>query len=473
MKSETRFFSKGLSVNLLKRCWPLWACYLCLLLLMLPGAMLNLLQEAQPENAAAVVRMNVLNTGCFLAEISFGVAIVVAMAMFSFLYNARTCGMLSSMPLKRETVFTTAYLTGLLPLLAADFLTAAVTFLLFREYLSAETMLTWLALAVMGNVAFYGFAVFCAMLTGSLFILPLAYAALSLAAFVAEEALHGLLGILLYGYTYSRAILGKFSPITELLTVLEVSSGDVEKDLAAAFPGNSPMLQAGEAAEYAVRGLPVLFVYFLCGILFSLAALRLLKRRNMEYAGDTVAFPVLKPIFKYCMAVGSALVFACFVAKEIFSRAIHGLPLAVITAVLLMAGAFIGYFTAEMLIQKTMHVFKGTWKGLLIVWLAAVLFTAGCRLDVTGYSAKVPVAGDVKEVSVLWQGREQEFSSQEKIDEVTAFHKSILAGKRQNEQAADTTLLCLNYELQDGRVLSRLYKIDPSFTVPSFFAQQK
>ena len=37
MKSRISFFNRGIAQNLLRRFWPLWAAYFCLLLLILPG----------------------------------------------------------------------------------------------------------------------------------------------------------------------------------------------------------------------------------------------------------------------------------------------------------------------------------------------------------------------------------------------------------------------------------------------------
>ena len=39
MKSKTSLFNKGVSLNLLKRYWPLWAGYFMLLLLVTPAAL--------------------------------------------------------------------------------------------------------------------------------------------------------------------------------------------------------------------------------------------------------------------------------------------------------------------------------------------------------------------------------------------------------------------------------------------------
>lgn len=41
MKSKISFFNAGISKNLLRRCWPLWAAYLAMLILILPVALAN------------------------------------------------------------------------------------------------------------------------------------------------------------------------------------------------------------------------------------------------------------------------------------------------------------------------------------------------------------------------------------------------------------------------------------------------
>ena len=50
MKSKTSFFNRGIAKNLLHRCWPLWAAYLILLLLLLP-----LMLRQQVQNAYGYV----------------------------------------------------------------------------------------------------------------------------------------------------------------------------------------------------------------------------------------------------------------------------------------------------------------------------------------------------------------------------------------------------------------------------------
>ena len=225
MRSKTSFFNLGLAKNLLRRSWPFWFSYLALLMLIFPVSLYNVTHNwrGTGEELVDFKAYWILNNGCTAAQLSFFVCIIAVMIVFSYLYNPRTCGLVCSLPLRRETVFGTAYLAGLLPLLAADCLTALATWVLFGRYTDGGLIAKWLELVVMGNIAFYGFAVFCAMLTGSLFILPLVYAVLNATAFVTESALITLLGIFVYGFAENGVVLRKFSPVVELLTRLNTT----------------------------------------------------------------------------------------------------------------------------------------------------------------------------------------------------------------------------------------------------------
>ena len=182
MKFKTSFFHKGLALNLLRRCWPVWLAYLALMIFEFPMNIYGNMQSWRGPlpDLADMLANNILHSACSAAEISFFACIVVVMAVFGYLYNMRTCGMINAFPVRRETVFCTFALTGLVPMLLADCLAALLTVVLIGNAAPAGTVAQWLSMAVMSNVAFYGFGVFCAMLTGSLFILPLVYLVLNL-----------------------------------------------------------------------------------------------------------------------------------------------------------------------------------------------------------------------------------------------------------------------------------------------------
>ena len=103
MKSRTSFFNGGLCRNLLRRCWPVWAAYLAALVAVLPVSLFNRLRMAD-DGARIYLDMYLLNSAKYSLYLSFVFGLLSVMAMFSFLYSTRGCGMINALPLKRETV---------------------------------------------------------------------------------------------------------------------------------------------------------------------------------------------------------------------------------------------------------------------------------------------------------------------------------------------------------------------------------
>ncbi len=451
MKSKTLFFHKGISKNLFMRCWPIWLSYLALLILLFPVMLNNQIHSLRGSEIYLKSNITnwVLDSGCLAAKLSVFVCIIVAMAMFSYLYNVRTCGMINSLPLRRETMFCTAYFTGLIPLLLSDCFTALCVLVLFRTQVAGALVIRWLALVVMSNVAFYGFSVFCAMLTGNLFVLPLVYGVLNMTAMVVEETVRALLGILIYGYTYERLSLSFLSPAFEILTNLNTFSVETGEE------SYVTLYEISHSSEMALRG------YFIAGIVLSVFALLMYRKRRMETAGDTVSMAFLKPLFKYCMAFGTAFVLSSVVSKEFFGEAYRTTVLCVLVIVLLLAGALIGYFGAEMMIQKTMRVFSRKWKGLFITWAVLLALALICELDLTGYEKRVPDFTEVASVKVNGFGDEEEGLEQpENIAGAISLHKAVIEHKKQHESASDTAHLTISYQMKDGSSIGRLYQLD-------------
>ena len=449
MQSKISFFHKGLSRNLMHRCWPVWIAYLALILFQFPVAVNSNIQTWRGIDAefSNFVTQQILNSACVAPQISFFACIVVVTAVFGYLCNSRTCGMIHSYPVRRETVFCTFALTGLVPMLLADCLTALLAQVLFGNIASDGLILLWLRMAVMGNVAFYGFAVFCAMLTGSLFILPLVYLVLNFTAVVVENALHSLLGTFLYGYSPTSQSLSALSPGQIVLFRLVV-----------AYTGENP--EKGTSA-YSITNLSSLTIYCIAGVVSLVFALLLYRKRRMEAAGDTVAIPVLKPVFKYCMAFGTALVLASVVTGEFFDQTLHSGPAAILATALLLIGAFIGYFAAEVLIQRTMHVFSSHWKGLLVAWAILLVFSICCEKDILGYETRLPDPSEVESVDLSTYGSSVMKDAQNIADAV-ALHRTIIDHKAEQEKKLDTTYgtqVNFEYLLKNGKTLHRTYRL--------------
>lgn len=445
MKSKTSFFNRGVAKNLLQRCWPLWTAYFAFLLLILP---LTLRQQVL-NNTGYVGLIPVLDDGVAgMGEesmvISFGISILAAMAMFGYLYQPRSCGMMNTLPITRTTMFFTAWLTGILPLLLADVLAAALCLpFVAGGKLSLWVLGTLLAVMLLSKLCFYGFASLCAMLTGSLLILPLVYAVLNFTAYVAELATRFVLSKLLFGLDPGHTMLSWLSPLVYILQ-------------------NYVFYTTGSTEEIVIRGLGTVCVYGGVGILLTILAWRLYLRRQMESATDTVAIPVLKPVFKYCMAFGCGILLAAFVHDAMLGNQYQGLAAALITVLAVLVGSLIGYFAAEMLIRKTVRVFRGTWRGWLIFAAIAMLIIGLCEADVVGWEKRRPQAEDIQAVTL----NGTEYSEPESIRKILELQRGIVQHKAQHETPFDTRsgnivscTLDLRYVLDNGRTESREYNV--------------
>ena len=324
MKSRISFYNKGFAKSLLRRFWPLWALWLAVLLyapLQLAGIKsIDYFRELDYINN---VNRSLLETGTELAKFSIFAMPVMAMAMLSYLYDRRSCGLINSLPMRREEAYFTAFLTGLVPMLLADVLAFLVMLAVCPRVPGVVSghLGTWLLLVVLGTVAFYGLACFCGVLTGNIFVLPAVYVVLGCTAQVFEGAVHALLHTLVYGYTYQQEALSWLSPLPTVLMTLNVTMQHVPTPA-------DPRAADTVPAVFSVSGLGYLAAACAVGLLLGVLAVLILKKRHMEAAGEIVAVPVLRPLFRICMAVGTAVVVACILCQEFLSRIVYGRGLA-------------------------------------------------------------------------------------------------------------------------------------------------
>ena len=451
MKSKTSCFNTGIAKNLIIRFWPLWLGYF-LVMLLFPLTLYSRLRAFNPATDMTPGLDYMLGSMTDIALIlSLIVGVLAAMAVFGFLYQPRSCGLLNSLPVTRTGLFFTACLSGAGMLLAVDLLTLGITALLcLSGYLSMSTVLGFFSALIFSKTFFYGFAVFCAMLTGNLLILPAVYFVLNFAAIVFERSVMELLGHLVYGlraYVVRLSFLSPFIYMGKRLGVHYTQWPD----------------------QVEISGIPATALYALIGIVFAVIAWRLFLRRNMETAGDTVAIRVLKPLFQYCMCFGCAVVFAIAV-YSIADLRLSGKPAAIVLLLLLLIGAFIGYFGARMLIEKSFRVFHRGWKAFAVCAAVIVLFLGAFEYDLFGVERYVPELQDVR--MVLFNG--VELKEPENIDQVLALQRSLIAHKDRYENglgfdgeymSVDGTGRTISrnaeitYSLKSGKTVTRLYAV--------------
>lgn len=448
MRSATSFFDKTLFRSQLKHTWPLWLGYTALWLFLVPVMLFSELSAYQGSYSAADASRLLLNTGVRGGVfISFVFGLFFAMLAFSHLTQSRATNGFHALPVRRETIFLTAYLTGLFCQVSS----ILVTFLLGAAVSAPLHLSFWgvtgaaMGSAMLEAVFFYSFAALCMMMTGQILAAP------------------GFLSPPLYMYTK--------------VGIASIETCESDSYYVTAY-----------ALEH--RSFMILAAYALAGLVIALIALLLYRTRKSEMTGSTVAFPWATPIFKYGVAFCTAVALGQFLYYFLFGQYRSGgsdsLPGTILCMV---AAGLVGYFVAEMLIKKSFRVFRAGAKGAAIVSLALVLLGVTMSFDLTGYEKHVPDESEIESAFYTFSGMTNVTTDDaDTIRRLTAAHRAIVENRKELARIAEAwdadTLptsqsdyddmepfsLRLTYYLKDGSQLSRSYWVylrRGDLTVPS------
>lgn len=482
MRSATSFFDKTLFRSQLKHTWPLWLGYTALWLFLVPVMLFSELSAYQGGYSAADASRLLLNTGVRGGIfISFFFGLFFAMLAFSHLTQSRATNGFHALPVRRETIFLTAYLTGLFCQLS----TILVTFLLGAAVSAPLHLSFWsVTAAAMGSamleaVFFYSFAALCMVMTGQILAAPVFYFVGNILVPGMEYLLRNFAGNFLYGYSGQTDVALDFlSP--PLYMYFKVGIASIETCESDSYYVTAYALVRGS--------LMILAAYALAGLVIALIALLLYRTRKSEMTGSTVAFPWAVPVFKYgvafCTAVSLGQFLYYFLFGQYRSSGNDSLP----GTILCMAAAgLVGYFVAEMLIKKSFRVFRAGAKGAAIVSLALVLLGVTMSFDLTGYEKRVPDESEIESAFYTFSGMTDVTTDDaDTIRRLTAAHQAIVKNRNEQVRIADAsdadTLsqsdyddiepfhLRLTYYLKDGSQLSRSYSLylrRSDLTVPS------
>jgi ABC-2 type transport system permease protein len=449
MRSKTSFFNRQIFRTALSRFWPLWGAYALVLFVLVPLHLINGSHDS--TDLLLSVSYQILSMGWQAGcVVSFVMAAATAMCVFGYLYNQRLTGMMASLPVKRGSMYFSSFLAGFAAMAGIDVLIFLLT--LAAEAGAGQVAISylwqWLAIMVMMNLTFYGFASLCAMLTGNLAVLPLVYAVLEFTVAAVEYLVRNLLSIFVFGMTTNGSTLDFLSPVFKIMSESPGTVTTAEGTITSAYL---------TPEQWTLLG-----VYAAVGLVLAAAGLLLYKNRRMEYSTDVVAVKCLKPVFKYCMTFGCALVLGMLFFSIAFSRS-QSIGALYFIILFMLCGAFIGYFAADMLMKKTFRVFSGNWRGYIISCLVIAALMFSCRYDVFGYERHIPDADSIQSATVNING---DFITLEDPDNISALvnvQKSIVANKDLHFNASynggATVAMHLTYELKNGSFYSRSYSV--------------
>lgn len=479
MRSKTLYFNGTLFRKNLSRFWPLWGGAAFLGSLFPLAMLLNLMSLPQADRPAALdftgLYYETLNHA--VPAISLLYAILCAMAVWSYLYNSRSVGLLHTLPIRRGGLFLTNLLSGMAMMLIPYAVVGALCLLISAAF-GALDMGPYLVtvLGVVGeSLFFFASATLAAMVVGNLLALPALYLLLHFLA-VLLEWLFGMLaqGFLFgleSGYQISTAA-AWLSPVVGLMEHVEVERTYQEIPSIGGGGGVDVVLQSISLENSWVIG-----VYALAGAVLLALAWLLYRRRRSESAGDVVAVGALRPLFRYGLAALAALVggvalyelvWRAFRYEEYYEAA----PMAVC---MLIAGA-IGYYGASMLLAKSLRVFRGSWKGLALVAAGCAAVCCVLHFDLLHVEDQVPQVQETETLEFRVAGNSYTlYGGQDDalMEQLRQLHQAIVAeeGYIVSESAAahdmaDPSLetvtwtgLRLKYTLKNGDQVRRWYSV--------------
>ena len=478
MQSKTSCFNKTAFRKNLTRFAPVWVIYtICLLL--------GLFLVYTDGGGTGFQRdYRFLRTMCDLINVmgvvNLGYALLVAELLFGDLFHSRMCNMLHAMPLRRESWFVTHVLSGMVFSLVPTAVMALVSLPLLVGNVYENAWLLAPMLFVASNLqylCFFGLAAFSAMCVGNRFTMAAGYGLLNGGAFVFYWLIDTVYTPLLYGVVTPTVLAINLTPIyhaVEFSFVEYESRAELVERFGENLIGVTSRIQT---TEHWWR----LLVLAGVGLVFLAAALLLYRKRNLECAGDAVAYPCLVPVFQVLCAV------CVMTGGQFFLYAFLGMGQ---NYLILAAGLVIGWFIGRMLIERSTRVFRlRNWYGLAAL-SAAILVSLGCtHFDILGIETRLPGAEriakvhfDTSYVSSLVSEEKADIQNilrlNEKALEVRAespgtyvlgtngqwvpyvdTYSSVIAEEDPNLQYRYVARVNLRYELTNGNIVRREYNV--------------
>ena len=312
-------------------------------------------------------------------------SVVASVVCLHYMQNPRSASMVHSLPPRRNTILSSVSLAAFTLLTAPILLSGFLFGVIQAAYgvLEAGPIFVYLLLLISVALFWFGVSTFVGMLTGH----SVAQGALTLifvnlplmleSVFVMYGARYW------FGFSTQKLVTQRINPffiVSEYLTNVDNA------------------YRFGQAQSFLTP-----CVLIVIGAFFLWLSAVLYRRRKTEAAGEIIAIKALRPVFKYSMAILGAIIFSYTLGTVIFIYSSARIPQPGMTNVLecffSLLGAAIGFFAAEMLLRRTVRVFKhfkeflvfaGVYTAVLLVFL----------LDLTGYGSRGLNAGNVEYIAV-------------------------------------------------------------------------
>lgn len=436
MKLKTSFFEPTVLKKDITRFWPLWGLYgLFALLFVL------LMWESNPD--AARMANNASEVFLSMGVLNFLYAPLAAFFLFGDLFKSRMCNALHALPLRREGWFLTHLCAGMLFCIVPNGIAAGLTAALLGKYAWIAGL--WLCLMVMQYIFFFGVATFACYCSGNTLGALALYGIINFLAVLVGWLFVTFYQPLLYGIKPDFYEFARYSPVVRFCDAnyLETHYDNMTDSLV--FENFVP-------ADWRFAGITA-------GVGVALLALALLvyRIRNLESAGDFIAFRPAAPVFLvlYTFLAGTVLYYIASSMAEALEY------------IFLFIGLGVGFFTGRMLLERKVNVFRG--KSFLAFGILVAVFygTLGLTaLDPVGITRYVPEPENIKYVTIcrshyVYDLRRNTVTLKdtEDVKTITNIHQACIDDPFDIDSNESRTPIFIRYELENGTAVERYYYI--------------
>lgn len=472
MKSKISFFNKTIFRKNVTLFWPIWGAYLLFLLISQPGILWLEYSQNQLDggladsvkNAARLMQDNIasleiiMNMPLLVIQTAV-MAVITVMAVFHYLCVAKNTNMVHALPVTRTELFGTNVISGLVfmyvPQILSFFLMMAVC--LANGMTKVEYIGTFVLLEMGLSLLWCSMAVFCTMMTGQMFAIPVFFLVVNLLELFLRILVQGIAAFYSYGVNLRNIFIVNScdicSPIFYLVQRLDVILRENDRNFI-------------DSMEFV--GISYVAVYLLAAVAFLVIAFLLYQKRQLECAGDFVVFGFARPLFRWGISFFAAYAMgaAVYLIGVSISEEYKFLP--VFLAGIL--GAVITFFIAQMILEKNFRVFQ---KRCCIECGAMVAFVVvtylGIRLFACYEEQYVPEKDNIRCASLEIAGYEfdqekEDYGKVLELQEELVKYKDRYGYKGGGLDYDDIYYsLCINYQLGDGRDIYRRYYVPMDF----------
>ncbi len=459
MKSKTSFINKTILEKNIKLYWPIWVLYTVVLLVQGPVSMWSRYRTAQYYFGAKSKKLALDNMSPVISMrltiiLIFIMAIVTGMALFSYLYNSRSCNMIHAMPVTRKQLFNTNVVTGLLFMCVPQIIKYAVSLLVCISYGTTQVSYLGIWLLASLGISFFVYSLVClaAMLTGQLIAVPVMYGVLNAIYGAIVVVIAKVASYVSYGLVFSKIV--QKAKLTWLAPFVQMVNR-VGFD-----PTMKETTNFNYCAQYKFRGTGTICFYVCAAFIIYALAYILYKRRNLENVGNLIAVPFLKPVFKWSVGCLTGLEFSIIVGELLSEMRVHvNLEATLLLAVVL---GMVAFMLLDMLIKKNFRVISKKFLKEIIPYAIFVMASFGA-ISAYGYieEQKIPKAADV-EYAYVFMDYQLKMTSKEDVQKVIDTQKIIMNERDsyfKNRGNDYENYVMIEYVLKDGSTFYRNYEV--------------